>query len=332
MPTHFAILGSGAWGTAISLLLAQNSQHTVTLWSAQAENAADLLKRRENIDLLPGVPIPDSVYLCADIREAVTAAELLIVAIPTIFLRTTLERIASDLPKECPALSLVKGIERQTFSRPTEIIEELTGARPLAVLSGPSHAEEVARGLPTSVSVAAEDMNLAVRIQQWLSTDRFRIYTNMDVLGVELGGALKNIIGIAAGIADGLGMGDNAKSALITRGVTEMARFGVALGAEQHTFWGMAGIGDLITTCLSRHGRNRAVGERLGQGEKLDDILAGTKKVSEGVYTTQSVYERAQRMGISMPITTAVFRILYEDKSPPEAVTELMQREPKSEK
>ena len=202
----------------------------------------------------------------------------------------------------------------------------------MAALSGPSHAEEVSRGLPTSVVVASNDQELAKWVQERLRGERFRVYTNTDLVGVELGGALKNVIGIAAGISDGLGFGDNTKSALLTRGLAEMARFGVALGADERTFFGLAGIGDLITTCISRHGRNRHVGERLGKGEKLKDILASMKMVAEGVWTTKSVHDEAQQLGIDMPITAEIYRVLYEDKDPRQAVTDLMLREPKGEK
>jgi glycerol-3-phosphate dehydrogenase (NAD(P)+) len=327
----FAILGAGGWGTAIALVLAQNRDHRVRLWSARLEEAKALHERRENVRYLPGVPIPESVLLTAEIAAAVQDADLLITAIPTIYLRETLSRIAAHVPVGCPVLSLTKGLEITTFRRPTEIIAEVLGDRPLAVLSGPSHAEEVSRGLPTTLVAASRDLELARWVQQRFSTDRFRVYTNLDLVGVELAGALKNIIGIAAGINDGLGMGDNAKSALLTRGLAEMARFGVALGAEQPTFWGLAGMGDLITTCISRHGRNRQVGVRLGQGEKPAAILASMKMVAEGVYTTRSVHDKAARMDIAMPITGEVYRVLYEDKDPRQAVVDLMVREPKGE-
>jgi glycerol-3-phosphate dehydrogenase (NAD(P)+) len=202
----------------------------------------------------------------------------------------------------------------------------------VAVLSGPSHAEEVARGLPCTLVAACDDLQLARWLQQCFTTDRIRVYTNLDLVGVELAGALKNVLGIAAGINDGLGFGDNAKSALLTRGLAEMARFGVALGAEAQTFWGLAGMGDLLTTCISAHGRNRAVGCRLGRGEPVADVLTGTAAVAEGVFTARSVHERAGRMGIPMPITTEVYRVLYEGKDPRTAVSELMLREPKSER
>jgi glycerol-3-phosphate dehydrogenase (NAD(P)+) len=332
MPTRFAVLGDGAWGTAIALLLVQDRDHRVVLWSARADNARVLREQRENVVYLPGVPIGPEVELTTDIRQATDGADLWIAAVPTVYLRATLGPVAGALRAETPVLSLAKGIENTTFLRPTEILQELLGARQLAALSGPSHAEEVSRGLPTTVAVASADLQLARWIQQHFSTERFRVYTNLDLVGVELGGALKNVMGIAAGIGDGLSFGDNTKAALLTRGLAEMARFGVALGAEHETFFGLAGIGDLITTSFSRHGRNRAVGERLGRGEKLAGILATMKMVAEGVYTTRSVHERAQKMGIDMPITREVYRVLYEDKDPRAAVTDLMLREPTHER
>jgi glycerol-3-phosphate dehydrogenase (NAD(P)+) len=332
MPTTFAVLGDGAWGTAIALLLAGDSAHRVTLWSARPENGRILQQHRENIRLLPGVPIPESIHLTTDIAEAIAEADLWIAAVPTVYLRATLIPAAPALRKDRPVLSLAKGLENETFLRPTEILRQVLGPRPVAVLSGPSHAEEVSRGLPTTVVAASTNLDLARWIQQHFNTDRFRVYTNLDVVGVELAGALKNIIGIAAGICDGLHFGDNAKAALLTRGLVEMARFGVALGAEHATFFGLAGLGDLITTCNSRHGRNRHVGERLAGGEKLAGILATMKMVAEGVYTTRSVHDKAARMGIEVPITDEVYRVLYENKDPLAAVNDLMMREPKGER
>jgi glycerol-3-phosphate dehydrogenase (NAD(P)+) len=331
MPVRFAILGDGAWGTAIALVLAQNPNHRVALWSARVDNGRILRERRENVRLLPGVPIPASILLTMDLTEAIADADLWIVGIPTVYLRNTLASVADLLGEDRPVLSLAKGIENQTFLRPTEIIRDVLGPRKTAVLSGPSHAEEVSRGLPTSVVAAGDDGSLIHWVQECFSTDRFRVYTNPDLIGVELAGALKNIIGIAAGISDGLGFGDNAKAALLTRGVVEIARFGVALGAERQTFFGLAGMGDLITTCCSRHGRNRHVGERLAKGEKLPAILASMTMVAEGVFTTRSVYERALRMGIDMPVTSEVFQVLYEGKDPLTAVNDLMLREPTHE-
>jgi glycerol-3-phosphate dehydrogenase (NAD(P)+) len=331
MPTGFAILGDGAWGTAIAVLLAQDPEHRVSLWSARAENGRLLQENRENVRLLPGVPIPEAVQLTRDIHQAVADADLWIAAIPTVYLRATLAPVADALRADRPVVSLAKGVENETFLRPTEIIRQVLGPRPVAVLSGPSHAEEVSRGLPTTLVAASPDPARSAWIQQQFSGERFRVYTNPDMVGVELGGALKNVIGIAAGISDGLGLGDNAKSALLTRGIVEIARFGVALGAQRQTFYGLAGLGDLITTCISRHGRNRRVGERIGRGEKLPAILASTPMVAEGVYTTRSVYQQAAKLGISMPVTAEVYRVLYEDKNALAAVSDLMLREPTTE-
>jgi glycerol-3-phosphate dehydrogenase (NAD(P)+) len=328
---HFSILGAGAWGTAVALVLAQNQRHRIALWSARPENARLLHEKRENVRLLPGVPILPSILLTTDLAQATDRADLLIAAVPTVHLRAVFTPIASAIPGGVPVLSLAKGLENSTFLRPTEILAELLGPRPLAVLSGPSHAEEVARGLPTTVVVASADLQLARWVQQCLSTERFRVYTNLDMIGVELGGALKNIIGIAAGICEGLGYGDNAMAALMTRGLAEITRFGVALGADAPTFGGLAGMGDLITTCMSRHGRNRQVGLRLAKGEKPDAILGNMTMVAEGVYTARSVHDKAHQMGIPMPITNEVYRVLYENKDPRTAVNDLMLREPKSE-
>lgn len=331
MSTTIAILGDGAWGTAIALLLAEDPAHRVRLWSAREENGRLLQERRENVRLLPGVPIPPAIQLTTDIRQAAAEADLWVAAIPTVYLRASLTRIVPVVQERPPVLSLIKGLENGTFLRPTEILSQILGIEKTAVLSGPSHAEETSRGLPASVVVASGDQELARWIQQLFSTERFRVYTNSDPVGVELAGALKNIIGIAAGINDGLGLGDNAKSALLTRGLVEMTRFGVALGAQARTFTGLAGLGDLITTCISPHGRNHRLGQRLARGERWSDIQAAMTMIAEGAFTARSVQERAGQMGIDMPITTEVYRVLYESKDPRTAVTELMLREPKGE-
>jgi glycerol-3-phosphate dehydrogenase (NAD(P)+) len=331
MDATIAILGDGAWGTAIALLLARNPEHRVTLWSAREENGRLLRERRENVRLLPGIPIPPAIQLTTDIGQAVAGANLWVAAIPTVFLRATLTRIASAVQSGPPVLSLAKGLEYGTFLRPTEIVTQVLGVEKTAVLSGPSHAEEISRGLPASVVAASRDVALAQWIQQHFSTERFRVYTNPDPVGVELAGALKNVIGIAAGINDGLGLGDNAKAALLTRGLVEMTRFGVALGAQSRTFSGLAGLGDLITTCVSPHGRNHRVGQRLARGERWADIQASMSMVAEGAFTARSVHEGAAQMGVDMPITTEVYRVLYENKDPLLAVNDLMLREPKGE-
>lgn len=328
--TTFAVLGSGGWGTAVALHLAQNPAHSVRLWGARRENVERLCAARENARLLPVVRIPDAVSITACEREAVTGADVWIAAIPTAYLRETLKRFVPHRDGDAPVVSLTKGLEVGTFARPSEMIGAILRTENVAVLSGPSHAEEVARGLPTSLVVAAES-ELAARVQRHFGTERFRVYTNADVVGVELAGALKNVMGVAAGVCDGLGFGDNAKAALLTRGLVEMTRFGVAHGAESATFHGLAGIGDLITTCFSPHGRNRRVGFRLGKGEPLAEVLSGPQ-VAEGVWTAKSVHERAARTGIETPIMAAVYAVLHEGLSPLAAMQSLMSRAQKNER
>lgn len=325
------ILGSGAMATACSVLLAEHPGQSVSIWARDAAHADAIEAERENRRLLPGIRLPDGVHVTADIDEAVAGADTLVVAIPTEFLRASLTALAPSLNQNRPVISVVKGIERETFLRPSQIVEETLGSRAVVALCGPSHAEEIGRRLPASVVAASGDVALAKRVQEMFSTDRFRVYTNPDLIGVELAGALKNVIAIAAGISDGLGYGDNAKSSLMTRGIVEIMRFGVGLGAEANTFWGLAGIGDLITTCVSPHGRNRKVGERLGKGETLDQIRRTMESVAEGVNTTASVNDLAEERGVEMPITFEVHKVLFEGKSPVEATTSLMLRPPKDE-
>ncbi len=329
MPT-FAVLGSGGWGTAIALLLAQKPENRVRLWCAREESGAELRSTRQNSRQLPGIPIPDSIGLSTDPAEAVRDADSWVVAVPTIYLRAVLERFRGLVREPVSVVSLTKGIESATFQRPTEVISEILGIDRVAVLSGPSHAEEVARGMPTSVVAAAGDVALAGWVQDQFGGERFRVYTNTDVIGVELAGALKNVIGVAAGVCDGLGLGDNAKAAMLTRGLVEMRRFGVAHGADPATFGGLAGVGDLITTCFSPHGRNRRVGERVAKGEPVALVTSGPQ-VAEGVNTAKSVHERAVRTGLDVPIMTAVFEILHESKPPAAAVHDLMSRRQRGE-
>ncbi len=328
--TTFAVLGTGGWGTAVALQLAQKSDHAVRLWGARSANVERLRATRENARLLPGACIPEAVTITASESEAISGADFWIAAIPTAYLRDTLTRFVPHRAADVPVISLTKGLEVGTFARPSEIIGALFRTESVAVLSGPSHAEEVARGLPTSLVVAAES-ELAARVQRHFGTERFRVYTNTDVAGVELAGALKNVMGVAAGVCDGLGFGDNAKAALLTRGLVEMTRFGVAHGADPATFHGLAGIGDLITTCFSPHGRNRRVGFRLGKGEPLAEVLSGPQ-VAEGVWTAKSVHERAARIGIETPIMEAVYRVLHDGLSPLAAMQALMARAQKNER
>jgi glycerol-3-phosphate dehydrogenase (NAD(P)+) len=303
----------------------------VRLWARDPARAEELAHTRENARHLPGVSLPAPVEVTPQACDATAGAELIVAAIPSAFLRATLFGLADRMAPGVPVLSVVKGIEYGTFARPSQVVWETLGPRPIAVLSGPGHAEELARGLPASLVVAGEDEGLNVRVRDALNRGLLRVYMNPDPLGVELGGALKNILGIAAGICDGLGFGDNAKAALLTRGLAEITRFGVHLGAQPSTFYGLAGVGDLVTTCYSAFGRNRRVGERIGRGEAPDDILAGMVDVAEGVPTTRGVHDQARRHGIEMPITGEVYQILFEGKSPRAAVTDLMFRSPKVE-
>jgi glycerol-3-phosphate dehydrogenase (NAD(P)+) len=324
------ILGAGGMGTALGILLARG-RAAVRLWCRDPGQAQEIASAGENARYLPGVPVPRELILRDHPRETLADAGLIIAAIPSAFLRKTMEEIRPFVPAGVPLLSVVKGIEFATFERPSEILREVLGDRPIAVLSGPSHAEEIARGLPASVVVASEDAILAGEIQSLLSQEAFRVYTNTDVIGVELAGALKNILGIAAGICEALGFGDNAKAALLTRGLAEISRFAVAAGGQATTFLGLAGVGDVITTCYSPYGRNRGLGLKIGSGLSLEDALRGSSAVVEGVYTTRSVHELALRRGIEMPITAQVHAILFEGKPPRSAVADLMLRQPKRE-
>jgi len=332
MHTKISILGSGAMATACSVLLAEHAGHTVAIWTRTAERAAELAGDRENRKLLPGVRIPNSVELTSEIGSAVEDADLLVVAIPTKYLRQTLAPLSRQIPAGVPVVSVAKGLEIETLMRPSEIVTDVLGPRDVVALGGPSHAEEIARRMPASVVAACPEIDQARRVQSLFNTDRFRVYTNVDLVGVELAGAIKNVIAIAAGICDGLDFGDNAKSALVTRGLVEMTRFGTALGAQAETFSGLAGIGDLMTTCFSGYSRNRHVGERLGRGEPLDQIVAEMNGVAEGVTTTRGVFELASQRGIEMPITAQVHAVLFEGRSPLEATTSLMLRPLKDER
>jgi glycerol-3-phosphate dehydrogenase (NAD(P)+) len=326
MTTKITILGSGAMATACSILLAEHADQDVTIWSRNSKNAEQMQKDRENRRLLPGVKLPEKLKVTADIDAALKDAEYLVAAIPTQYLRTSLQDIRRSLNQNRPIISVIKGLENETFMRPSEIIAEVLGNRAIVALSGPSHAEEISRRLPATVVAASGDLSLARQVQRMFNTERFRVYTNLDLIGVELAAALKNVIAVAAGISDGLGYGDNAKSALMTRGLVEMTRFGMQFGAEAATFSGLAGIGDLITTCVSPYGRNRKVGERLGKGETLPQILQTMEAVAEGVATARSVYDISEQEGIETPIMSEVYRVLFENKTPREATNSLMLR------
>jgi glycerol-3-phosphate dehydrogenase (NAD(P)+) len=322
------VIGDGGWGTALAILLVRRGIET-TLWSQQPSQSDELAAARENRRYLPGVALPEALRLSADAHSACDGAELAVSAVPTQFLRTVAERFEDALGGSVPIVSASKGLEVETLRRPTEILSDVLGPRPLCVLSGPSHAEEVARLKPATVVAASSEVELARTVQETFTSDTFRIYSSSDPVGVELGGALKNVIAIAAGISDGLELGDNAKAALVTRGMVEIARIGVARGAKLETFFGLAGIGDLVTTCCSVHSRNRAVGVAIGRGESLEQILSRSKSVAEGVWTTKALFgPESELAGVSMPIAAEVHAVLFERKPPREAVLDLMRREP----
>ena len=326
-----AIIGAGAWGMALALHLARENKCAVSLWSVREASRNNLKISRGNDLLLPGILLPSQIEISDSFTDAISGAGLLVSSIPSAHLRTVLKNIDSQTPPMLPVLSTTKGLERNSFLRPSQTILDVLGPRPVSILSGPSHAEEVARGLPTSLALAGSDPDINFQIQSLFNSESFRVYTNHDVLGVELAGALKNVIAIAAGINDGLGYGDNAKAALITRGLVEMTRYGVACGAEASTFNGLAGLGDLIATCTSAHSRNRKVGERLGRGEKLAQFLPGMSQVAEGIFTAPSIREQAVQRNIDLPIIEQVYQVLQHGKSPKTAVQDLMNRAPRKE-
>jgi glycerol-3-phosphate dehydrogenase (NAD(P)+) len=336
MPERVTILGDGAMATVCSILLTQGGHH-VTMWGAFEESIERLMQNRENQRLLKGVRIPDEVKLTANDNEAFGDATIVLSAVPTQYIRAVWNRLLRHVPNDVPIVSVAKGIENETGLRPTQVIKDVlspgvVSVRKLAALSGPNIAAEIARYLPATAVAACDDEEFARRVQDTFSTNWFRVYTNNDVTGVELAGATKNIIAIAAGILDGLSAGNNAKAALVTRGLVEITRLGVAMGADEATFFGLAGLGDLITTCVSPEGRNRSVGEQLGKGRKLADILKQMDSVAEGVPTTKSVHALSRRLKVEMPITEAVYSVLFQDKDVLHALSDLMSRDPKPER
>ncbi len=323
---NITVIGTGGWGTALAVLLHGNG-HRVLLWGRLPEEVAPILEHRENRLLLPGVAIPSAITVTLDAALALEGAEWVVLAVPSHGMRAICRQLRPYLPAKARLAHVAKGIEVDSDARMSEVIAAELG-REAVVLSGPSHAEEVGHGVPTAVVVAGR---AAADAQAVFMNDRFRVYTHDDVIGVELGGAMKNVIAIAAGACDGIGFGDNTKAALCTRGLAEMTRLGVALGAKRETFFGLSGVGDLIVTAFSRHSRNRAFGERLGRGETAEQILAGLPTVAEGVKTAKSAWQLAQRCGVEVPITREVYAILYEGKSPRQAVRDLMGRGAKAE-
>jgi glycerol-3-phosphate dehydrogenase (NAD(P)+) len=324
------VLGGGGWGTALALVL-RRAGHEARVWCHDPQHGERVEASRENSRYLPGVRLPPGIRFGSRLEELAAGVEVVFSVVPTQFLRAALESFRGGLPLAPLVVSCSKGFERGTLELPSSIISALLPASRVVILSGPSHAEEVARELPTAVVVASRRPAEAQRVQQLITGPRFRAYTSSDPAGVEIAGAAKNVIALAAGIADGIGFGDNARASLVCRGMAEITRLGAALGARAATFAGLAGIGDLVATCTSRHSRNRAVGVRIAQGEPLDAILRSTHKVAEGVETARSLRELAGRLGIELPITAEVYSVLFEGKPPREAVEALMGRELKEE-
>jgi glycerol-3-phosphate dehydrogenase (NAD(P)+) len=325
---NIGVLGSGSWGSAISKVLLNNG-HNVRIWTTD-EKVLSALKNGENPYYLPGISIPKTIKPSLSLQEVVENSEILILAIPAQAVREVLEKLKLYYNDQI-IVNLSKGIEINTHKRVSEVISEILNNPKYVVLSGPSHAEEVARDIPTSIVAASENKNLAKIIQENFSNVSFRIYTNDDVIGVEIGGSIKNVIAIAAGVIDGIGGWDNSKAALITRGLAEIIRYGEKKGAKKDTFMGLAGLGDLIVTCNSQHSRNRYVGEMIGRGKKLDEIINNMNMVAEGVYTVKALYSEIKELNIEMPIVEKIYEVLYLNKEPKKAIHELMIRELKDE-
>jgi glycerol-3-phosphate dehydrogenase (NAD(P)+) len=327
------VLGAGSWGTAQAILLNKNL-YDITIWGRPEDNIDDLKITRENKRFLPGVRIPDNIEITTDMVKAVTRASFIVLAVPSQAMRSVVEKLSKLINKDTYLINTAKGLEIETRMRMSQVVEDILGKeiKPrYAVLSGPSHAEEVAREVPTVVTVAAFCKDTAFYVQDLYMSPVFRVYTNPDVAGVELGGALKNILALTTGMADGLGYGDNTQAALITRGLAELIRLGEAMGGDPRTFSGLSGIGDLLVTCGSRHSRNRRAGFLIGQGYSLDDTLTEIGMVVEGVHTTRAIHRVSSEMNIEMPITNACYNILYKNESAKKAVNLLMQRRKKHE-
>ena len=327
---RITVIGDGGWGTANAMLLAGYG-HDVTLWGAFPDYIEEQKRTRRNERFLKGVVLPDALKLTADREEAVKGAEVIVIAAPSKYFTSVVSVFKGLITPEMLVVSITKGLCEKTNRRMTDLGEEILGTGPIVALAGPTHAEEVARGIPTAIVAACTDPEKAKRVQEIWSGPLFRVYTSPDPVGVEIGGAVKNVLAIAVGCSDGMGFGDNTRAALITRGLVEMKRFVLAYGGSEDTLNGLAGIGDLIVTCTSRHSRNHSVGERLGKGEKIGDILGSMQMVAEGVWNSKVVYEIAKRLGVEMPICEIVYRLGYKDFNARDAVSAMMTRDLKSE-
>ncbi|MGN0736051.1 MAG: NAD(P)H-dependent glycerol-3-phosphate dehydrogenase [Anaerovoracaceae bacterium] len=324
------VIGAGSFGTALAMVLAGKG-HSVTVWARKKEQIDNIKQTGENSRYLPGVKLPEKIEFTDNLREAAEGRDYLLFAVPAQSFRGVLKDAAVFFDHSVPVINVAKGIEKGTLLRLSQVAEEIMPDIRYAALSGPSHAEEVARQLPTTVAVAGKDHDLAMEVQEVFFTDRFRVYTNEDLAGVELGGALKNIIALGAGISDGLGFGDNAKAAMMTRGITEMTRLGLTMGAEMKTFSGLTGIGDLIVTCTSMHSRNRRCGILIGEGVNPDEATGRIGMVVEGISTAEAAYVLAQRYNIDMPITESIYKVIHGEMDARSAVAYLMGREMKNE-
>ena len=319
------VLGTGSWGSALGLTLAKKG-YEVSMWTLNEEQAKRINKTKENIDYLPGVLFPNNMTVTTSLEEAVLNSIIIVLAVPSQAIRSVCNQIKPFIKDEQIIVDVAKGLEKGTGLRLSEVVEEELPNNPYVTLSGPSHAEEVARDIPTTVVVASTNLEVARRVQDIFMGPKFRVYTNPDIVGVELGGALKNIIAFGAGICDGLGLGDNSKAALMTRGIREISRLGVAMGADASTFSGLSGIGDLIVTCTSMHSRNRRAGILIGQGKSLEETLEEVKMVVEGITATEVAYEVSKKLNVDMPITSAIYSILHSKLNPNEVVIDLMMR------
>ena len=324
------MIGAGSWGTALTWLLTNNG-HQVTVWSALADEITMLQEKHEQTSKLPGVILDDSVVFTTDLKAAVEGMDLLVLAVPSPFTRSTAHQLKDVAAQGQIIVNVAKGVEENTLMTLSQIIEEEVPQAEVAVLSGPSHAEEVGKGIPTTIVVGSKKKEIAEKIQSIFMSPVFRVYTSPDVLGMELGGSLKNVIALAAGMADGLGYGDNTKAALITRGMFEMNKLAVTMGAKQETLNGLTGIGDLIVTCESKHSRNRKAGMLIGQGYTMQQAMDEVKMVVEGVYSAKAAIALAKKYGVDMPIIEEVNKVLFEDKPAKEAVNDLMLRDKKME-
>jgi len=327
---NIGIIGAGSWGIALAVLL-NNNGHKVTIWSIIEDEVKMLNEKREHMDKLPGVKLSEDIIITSDLREAATGKDMLVLAVPSPYTRSTSRMLKEYVKENQLIVNVAKGIEESTLMTLTDIIEEEIPGANAAVLSGPSHAEEVGRGIPTTCVAGAKTRESAEFIQNTFMNEVFRVYTSPDILGIELGGALKNVIALAAGIADGLGYGDNTKAALITRGIAEISRLGIIMGGKRETFSGLTGIGDLIVTCASMHSRNRKAGILIGKGYTMDEAMAEVKMIVEGVYSTKAAVMLAKKYNVALPIIEQVNEVLFNNKPASEAVKDLMIRDKKIE-